>query len=64
MKGGKHKYIMKRKIRQLSLRGSLYVTIPKYLIDLLDLKIEQPVEIINDGTKIIIETKVKDEKGE
>lgn len=64
MKGGKHKYVMKRKIRQLSLRGSLYVTIPKYLIDLLDLKTEQPVEIINDGTKIIIETKVKDEKGE
>lgn len=64
MKGGKHKYIMKRKIRQLSLKGSLYVTIPKYLIDLLDLKTEQPVEIINDGTKIIIETKVKDEKGE
>ena len=64
MKGGKHKYIMKRQIRQLSLKGSLYVTIPKYLIDLLDLKTEQPVEIINDGTKIIIETKVKDEKGE
>lgn len=50
---------MKRKLRRINpVSESLYVTLPKYLVDLFNLQLYQEVDVTAKGTKIIIETNI------
>lgn len=51
---------MKRKLRALNSQSdSLYITIPKYLVEILELKQDMTIDIELKGKKIIINTDVK-----
>jgi len=57
LKGGMK---MKRKLRALNSQSdSLYITIPKYLVEILELKQDMTIDIELKGKKIIINTDVK-----
>lgn len=56
---------MKRKLRRINpVSESLYITLPKYLVDLFNLQLYQEVDVTAKGTKIIIETNISNNTDE
>lgn len=54
---------VRKKLRALNSQSdSLYITIPKYLVDIIGLKPNQDVDILVRGSKIIVETKIVEEE--
>jgi antitoxin component of MazEF toxin-antitoxin module len=53
---------MIKKLRKISNnKDSLMITIPKFIVDLLELEANQDVDIELKGKKIIINTEIKEE---
>jgi len=53
---------MVKKLRKLTnTSDSLMITIPKFIVDILELKADEEVDIEMKGKKIIINTNIKEE---